>query len=352
LLKSKDVSVVIPFYNGSRWIERALQSVAAQTFKPKEVLIVNDGSEETELAFLEGLQSRFIFKVLNQKNGGQSSARNFGIREASCEFICLLDQDDYFLPNHIELLLKAVDPSDSMFGFSYGDLWRESESGLVLAHSCVNLESQHPHTDLKALLGTNMYILPSAALISRSAFMNVGGFDPELRGYEDDDFFLRLFLAGYTNRFIPDAVTVWTLNTSSTSFTESMARSRFIYFKKLMKLFPEGSVPGTRVFGDFIFKRFARQFAHDVVASAFNKDKFFAERVSRLREFRSHLRASGEVPSRNRTRFLVGSLPLVTLNGRVLRFVLQVALQSRLFYLIPGSEVARELIRRYLPRKK
>jgi glycosyltransferase involved in cell wall biosynthesis len=353
-LNNSTVSIVIPFHNGSRWIERALESVQNQTIPPNEVIVVNDGSSEDELGFLVGLQKRFNFQILNQENSGQSAARNLGVSKATSDYICLLDQDDYYLPKHNEILLENADLDDPKFGFSYGDLWRSNEAGQILSHSSINVKIKHPHTSLKTLVGKNMFIVPSATLISRTAFLALGGFDPELRGYEDDDLFLRFFLAGYSNRFTAEAVTVWTMNTSSTSFTESMARSRFIYFNKLLKTFPEGSVVGTHVFGDLMYKRFAYQFAGDVIESAFRGGENYEERVARLDEYRSLVRSSNEVTARAKKRYLFVTFPIVKLSKKNLRLFLLFILRSGILSVLSMLPFAGrgEFVKRYLPRKK
>jgi len=353
-LASTSVSVVIAFYNGSRWIERALESVQNQTMPPNEVIVVNDGSSEEELGFLVSLQQRFKFQILNQENSGQSAARNLGVSKATSDYICLLDQDDYYLPKHNQILVENADFEDPKFGFSYGDLWRSNEAGQILSHSSINVKIKHPHTSLNTLVGKNMFIVPSATLISRTAFLAVGGFDPELRGFEDDDLFLRFFLAGYSNRFTPEAVTVWTINTSSTSFTESMARSRFIYFKKLLKTFPEGSVVGTYVFGQLMYKRFAYQFAGDVIESAFKGGENYEERLARLKEFRSIVRSSNEITARGKRKYLFITFPIVKFSKKILRLFLLVILRSGLLSVLARlpSKALREFVGRYLPRKK
>jgi len=353
-LGNTSVSIVIPFHNGSRWIERALESVQNQTIRANEVIVVNDGSSEDESGFLVRLQQRFNFEILNQENSGQSAARNLGVSKATSDYICLLDQDDYYLPKHNQILLENADFDDPKFGFSYGDLWRSNEAGQVLSHSSINVKMKHPHTSLKTLVGKNMFIVPSATLISRTAFLAVGGFDPELRGYEDDDLFLRFFLAGYSNRFTPEAVTVWTINTSSTSFTESMARSRFIYFNKLLKTFPEGSVVGTHVFGDLMYKRFAYQFAGDVIESAFRGGENYDERVARLEEYRSLVKLSNEVTTRAKNRYLFVTFPIVKLSRKNLRLFLLFILKSGILSVLSMLPFAGrgEFVKRYLPRKK
>ena len=353
-MRNISISTIIPFHNGSRWIERALESVQNQTTPPNEVIVVNDGSSDDESGFLVSLQQRFNFRILSQENSGQSAARNFGVSEATSDYICLLDQDDYYLPKHNQILLDNADFDDPKFGFSYGDLWRANESGQILSHSSVNVKMKHPHKNLKTLVGTNMFIVPSATLINKKAFLAVGGFDPELRGYEDDDLFLRFFLAGYSNRFTPEAVTVWTINTSSTSFTESMARSKFIYFKKLLKTFPEGSVVGTHVFGTLMYKRFAYQFAGDVIEAAFSGSENYPERLSRLIEFRGLVKTSKEMSSYTKKRYLFVTLPLVKLSARFLKLFLLILLRSGILSLLSIFSFAGfgAYVRRYAVQKR
>ncbi len=346
------VAVVIAFHNGSRWIERALESVTSQTYSPSEIIVVDDGSNRSESEFLLSLQGKFGFKVLNQANSGQSAARNLGVANATSRLVCLLDQDDYFLPRHIEILLNNFDLDDPKFGFSYGDLWRSIESGEIVSHTCVNVDVQHPLLDLKVMLRNNMNILPSATLISREAFLTVGGFDSQLRGYEDDDLFLRFFLSGYRNVFTAEAVTVWTINKSSTSFSESMSRSRFIYFNKLMSAFPEGSLQGTKVFGDLLAPRFGFHLADDVIASAFRRDEHFRDRLERLKFFRGLMKSSNEVSSGTKRRFLLTSLPLVFMNSSTLRLFLLFVLRTGTLLGTFGVSLLSKFVRKYSANKE
>ena len=351
-MNKKQVTVVIPFHNGSKWIERSLESALNQTFSAGEVIVVDDGSNKSESDFLSSLLEKYKFRVIRQENAGQSAARNNGVANAGFPLICLLDQDDYFLPKHIETLLNNFDLEDPQFGFSYGDLWRSNESGEIVSHTCVNVDVQHPLVDIKVMLRNNMNILPSATLISREAFLAVGGFDPELRGYEDDDLFLRFFLSGYRNTFTPEAVTVWTINKSSTSFSESMSRSRFIYFKKLLKAFPAGSLHGTKVFGDLLAPRFGFHLADDVIASAFRQDQNFDVRLERLKFFRGLLKSSNEVASGTRRKFLLTSTPLVVMNSNALRLFLLFVLRAGMFLGTFGVPLLSKFVRKYSSNKE
>ena len=84
--------------------------------------------------------------------------------------------------------------------------------------------------------------------MSRRAFDAVGGFDERLRGYEDDDLFLRMFSAGYDNVFLNRALSQWRVFSGSASFSARMAISRMLYFRKLLAEFPDEPDQGR--FGD------------------------------------------------------------------------------------------------------
>jgi glycosyltransferase involved in cell wall biosynthesis len=326
-LEKNSVAVVIAHYNGAHFIERALQSAFDQTIRPAEVLVVDDGSSPEELAFLRGLQNKFDFKLVEQMNAGQSAARNEGVMNSSSEFICLLDQDDYFLPNHIEILLGPIgsESDHSRLAFTYGDVWRGSEEGIVITHSCVHDTGPQPKNRIIELISSDMMILPSASLIRRSSFLEIGGFDPQFRGYEDDDLFLRFFSEGYDSIFIDKAVTFWTINTSSTSYTETMSRSRFRYYKKLMSTFPEGSLPNIPVFDHLIAPRFAFQFIADVLSAAVNRSENFSERQSRLREFRIDYIKCNRVDVNRMKKLTFLIRPLASLNLELVRALVLVA---------------------------
>lgn len=94
------VSVVMPVYNGSKFIKRSINSVLEQTLEDVEVICVNDESTDNSLEILEDLQKEHDFiKVINQKNSGSGKARNNGINNANGEYIAFLDVDDIFVDN-------------------------------------------------------------------------------------------------------------------------------------------------------------------------------------------------------------------------------------------------------------
>lgn len=350
------VSVVIPFFNGSRWIQRALESVYSQTTLPNQVIVVNDGSDATEVDFLSDLENKYEFTLLSQENKGQSAARNLGVKESNSEFICLLDQDDYFLTNHIESLLSIADSDNPSYSFSYGDLYRVSQSGELISNTCINVKNQHPLKNIAVMLRNNMYILPSATLIKRSAFLSVGGFDEALQGYEDDDLFLRFFRAGFTNSFTPEAVSAWTVNSESTSYSEAMTRSRYLYFLKLLRSFvlekDSDYMDSNVVFCDLLFPRFSLNFANDVVSSALGDRRHFLERVERLKSFRGQVKSDTRIKSQVKYGYLISTLPLVVLGPGTQRFLLRLLLWALQKFGAFNNPVLLEFLRLHSPLKE
>ncbi|WP_342028238.1 glycosyltransferase family A protein [Aureimonas jatrophae] len=278
------VAVVIPFYNGSDTIERAVRSVLEQSAAPAEFVVVDDGSRAEEGAALDALAERLGFRVLHTQNGGQGAARNAGVASTTAPYICFLDQDDFFLGHHIRDLSRAVPRNDPHFGWVYGELFEAEGDGSVVRTSIVTHHARHPKTDVIDLIKGDMFVLPSAALVSREAFEAVGGFDPQFTGYEDDDLFLRIFRAGYTNHFTPKAVTVWCIHSESTSYSPKMALSRFRYFRKLVGMFPDDEAKGRFFVRDMIIPRFQEIFLSEAIEAATRREgKYAANRETYLR---------------------------------------------------------------------
>jgi len=95
-----EVSVIIPCYNSGSTLLRAVESIQGQTIKNIEIIIVNDGSDDSyTLEVLRNISKKI--KVISQKNMGLSAARNTGIREAKGKYILPLDSDDYLLSNFL-----------------------------------------------------------------------------------------------------------------------------------------------------------------------------------------------------------------------------------------------------------
>lgn len=102
------VSIVIPLYNKERWVRRALDSVARQTFTDFELFVVDDGSTD-QGAQIVATYGDSRFRLITQPNAGPGAARNRGIAEAKGEFLAFLDADDEWLPMYLENSLRLLD---------------------------------------------------------------------------------------------------------------------------------------------------------------------------------------------------------------------------------------------------
>ncbi|MEN6309516.1 MAG: glycosyltransferase [Anaerohalosphaeraceae bacterium] len=121
------ITAVIPAYNAAEHIERAIQSVLAQTHPADEVIVVNDGSTDNTSEFVRRFGNRV--RLIEQANAGVSAARNAGIRAASGEWIAFLDADDEWLPGYLDaqilLLSRHIDLVWSVANYStYSDTER------------------------------------------------------------------------------------------------------------------------------------------------------------------------------------------------------------------------------------
>ena len=109
------VSVIIPVYNGERYIERSVESVLSQSVRDIEILMLDDGSTDGSLAMCRRYEQKYpdIIKVFTHTNMGVANTRNKGVSLASGKYIMFLDQDDFFDPGYIKAFLDAAEESDA-----------------------------------------------------------------------------------------------------------------------------------------------------------------------------------------------------------------------------------------------
>jgi len=182
------VSVIIPTWNRSGYLARALESVYAQSLLPYEVIVVDDGSTDDTREIIAQHFSKV--RYLYQENRGVSSARNTGIRAAGGDWIALLDSDDCWLVNkleHQQQLLRAnpdarICHSDEIWirnGKRVNPMKKHAKRGGHIFKHCLPLCA----------------ISPSSTVIRRDLFDEIGLFDESLPACEDYDLWLRLCAA-------------------------------------------------------------------------------------------------------------------------------------------------------------
>ncbi|MBP51931.1 MAG: glycosyl transferase [Opitutae bacterium] len=179
------ISVVIPCLNRVIELQRALKSIYQQTKQPDQIIVVDDGSEQP----LEPQISPFFPKVewLTQENRGVSSARNFGIQNASGDWIALLDSDDEWTPEKLESHIWIHQQKPDLLASHTNEIWIRNGNQVVPPKY---LDKSNHELFQRSL--TRCLICPSSAFIHRSIFRKIGSFDETLTACEDYDFWLRL----------------------------------------------------------------------------------------------------------------------------------------------------------------
>jgi glycosyltransferase involved in cell wall biosynthesis len=275
------IAAIIPLYNGKPYIKQALDSIFTQDRLADEIIVVDDGSSDDGYQIVEDMiPSKKRLRLVRKSNGGQGSARNLGVANTSCDLIAFLDQDDYWYKDHLSALEQFfISGDDGNLAYVYSNPDRVGVNGDMLIPKLLNTlkNQEHPKTSLMSCLANDMYVLPGSSLISRRIFLEVGGFDENFRGYEDDDLFVRMFCAGYRSEYIDRSLYAWRDNPSSTSYSRTMIISRERYFDKLLNtgLAAKLSKADRAVFSH----RFARLGSRDIKLAIARNDGAFIEQI-------------------------------------------------------------------------
>lgn len=187
------VSTVIPVYNRGAMLRQAVASVLAQTWRPLEIIIVDDGSTDDTAQVASELRAQHpeVTHVLRQSNAGPGPARQRGLEAASGEFIQFLDSDDLLLPHKFEVQVNGL-TEDTEAGISYGKTYARV-NGIRLPTPS-QLSGQR-HRDIFPVLLTGRLWETSTPLYRRDALTAIGPWS-DRRQLEDWEFDCRAGAAG------------------------------------------------------------------------------------------------------------------------------------------------------------
>jgi glycosyltransferase involved in cell wall biosynthesis len=185
-----DISVVVPAFNAAETIERALASIAAQTLQPREVIVVDDGSDDATLQVLaayQGLPDGTSLTVLSQNRAGAGAARNRAVAAATGEYIAFLDADDDWLPGHLEAGMKLL---------AAGGYTVVAHNEWIVEDGIERLNDSARRVRERADPFVAIYckgcISTSTVVTRRAAVQAAGGFDPDLVNGQDVDLWLAM----------------------------------------------------------------------------------------------------------------------------------------------------------------
>lgn len=186
------ISCIIPVYNAERYLGETLDSVFSQTYRPIEVIVVDDGSTDGTAALLAERDDQIT--VISQSNAGPANARNRGLEAARGDFIAFVDGDDIWPPEKLSAQMACF--------------VARPELDICLSHmesfwtpDLADLERQYNDPRAEAVtVGSVTQVM----LARRSLFDRIGGFDPSFRTGEDQDWYLRAAEAGAKIEILPE----------------------------------------------------------------------------------------------------------------------------------------------------
>jgi glycosyltransferase involved in cell wall biosynthesis len=195
------VSVIIPVYNGERFLAEAVHSALSQTHRDVEVIVVDDGSTDGTPDIISRLGS--LVRPLRQPNQGVAAARNAGIAVARGRFVAFLDADDVWLPHKLERQLALLESKPSLGAVGSGFLVTDEQLQTLA-------EDIPPTCDLAAilLLRTNGGLFSSTMVARTEILSRLGGFDTRLSTSADWDLVARL-AAHYEVASVPEALVLY-----------------------------------------------------------------------------------------------------------------------------------------------
>lgn len=209
------VSVIIPLYNGEKFIEKCLAGVYGQTYSRIEIIIVDDASTDGSLEIVKKFSGNQ--KIIRQKHGDVSKARNTGILNASGHLIALLDQDDWWLPTKIEKQVSRILEhrnidllfTDVIKVFPSGKQQRQKDK--------LRMIRRIKRGDYFPVLARKNLIVPSSVIVKRTVFDQVGLFDESFKTCGDWEFWLRVAGNGLKIEFLNEGLTLYQYHGSNTS---------------------------------------------------------------------------------------------------------------------------------------
>lgn len=192
------VSIIIPCYNALDYIEECLLSVCQQTLKDIEVVIIDDGSTDETLKFIETFRNEkaqhIDFKIISQKNSGVGKARNLGIKEATGKFVCFMDPDDFYPSTTVlnELYEEARKNNVFICGGSFSRYLQKSKKLITnFSADYSNYTFTKPelikYKDYQYNYGFHRFIYDRQFLLENNLFF------PSLSRYQDPIFMVNAF---------------------------------------------------------------------------------------------------------------------------------------------------------------
>lgn len=284
------VSVIVPVYNVENYLPQCVGSIVNQTYKNIEVILVDDGSSDNCPQMCDEFSEKDSrIKVIHKKNGGLSSARNAGIREATGDYIAFADSDDYWLcDNGLEILVNRIKENEAdILSFGYVKL---NEGGKIVPYFAQNLSFEFikgsKYAQLDFLTRNNLFIASACNKIIKSCILKNVLFAEGVVS-EDIEWCARLLLNAESFDFYNFNFYCYRMRKGSISHTIS-DKSCFDLKDAVIGCIREGENEDSEM-KENLYRYTASQFASFIAVQAYAK-KFQIECINELDKYKFVLR--------------------------------------------------------------
>ena len=280
------VSIIMPVLNGERFIDEAIQSIADQTYKNVELVVVDDGSTDETFGRIQRFQDLLELQcVRHEKPLGIAVSVNDGIRHATGDMIAFLDHDDAWFPQFLETQVTHLAEHPDV-GMVHCDFQTIDADGKIIEESvAASRRRRRPSGHVFSQLFMDSFIVANSVLIRHECFTRLGLFDESLR-WGDYHMWLRI-ARHYKVDYIDKVLTKYRQH--STQSTRSTVSERpdaapvgFEAIEKILELYPEVQTE----LGDRAIRRRIASFYFDMAYASFTKSELANARVCMRRAFR------------------------------------------------------------------
>lgn len=223
------VSVVLPTYNRADVLERAIESVLAQSYSDFELVVVDDGSTDDTAAVVEAFDDARVTLVEHADNEGANAARNTGIDESAGEYVAFQDSDDEWHPEKLRKQMDVFENAPASVGVVYTG-FRRLHGDDATYHPGPGVDPKEGAVR-KSILGQN-FVTTQAAVVRRACFDEVGGFDERLPRFQDWELWIRVSRE-YEFRLVDEPlVTAYDRPDSISNDLEALVEARELIIRK------------------------------------------------------------------------------------------------------------------------
>jgi glycosyltransferase involved in cell wall biosynthesis len=206
-MKSPLVSVILPVFNGDKFIRQTLDCLLAQDYENIEIIVCDDGSSDSTAEIIKSYDNKIIY--IYKGNGGCSSAYNFALEKAEGELIAIANYDDLWREDKISKQVKCYQRTGASLIYTDHVYFSKNNFTFENAKKRNNYKIKKLRSEnnyLSALINTN-FISCASAMISKNSLDNVGFFDESLPHAEDYDMWLRLAVKGHNFHYVDEILT-------------------------------------------------------------------------------------------------------------------------------------------------